>query len=56
MRSTNGKIINSKIKVYIYISENEVDEAAKEIQEIIAKYLIQKCGAGNFLFEMDVQY
>lgn len=56
MQGKNGKLLNSRIKAKVYVNELEIKDVEEEIESIVSKYLIEKCGAGNFLFEMDVQY
>ena len=56
MQGLNGTHLNSKIKVRVFINEEDIKIVSKEVEEMLNEILITKCGAGNFLYEVDVQY
>ena len=58
MFSEDGKLrLNSKIKIRIKVNElSNSEKFEADIQDMVVKYLIEQCGAGNFLYEADVQY
>jgi hypothetical protein len=58
MFSADGKTtLNSKIKIKINVNElADTDKLEADISEMVVKYLIEQCGAGNFVYEADVQY
>lgn len=56
MQGMNGTHLNSKIKASVFVNEEEIKIVSKEIEEMLNEILIAKCGAGNFLCEVDVQY
>lgn len=58
MLSADGKInLNSKIKIKVNVSElANVEKLETDIQEMVVRYLVEQCGAGNFMYEADVQY
>lgn len=57
MNGKNGKVLKPKIKTNIFINEEEaIENIAIDIESMIVKYLVEKCGAGNFVVESDVQF
>ncbi len=58
MLNENDKLpLISKIKINLYLNElADMEKFESEIQDMVVKYLVEQCGAGNFEYDANVQY